>query len=119
MRENERERERRERNRIYLIIIICLCSVLNSCTIISLLAKIIHSFTLLDNHNSQKCLSEIVTRVGCLAVWWMSHHHVHELKTMIHYDPNANSDIESETSVSTDTCSDDSEENDICTHNIL
>ena len=32
---------------------------------------------------------------------------------------NANPDVESETSVSTDTCSDDSEEIDICTHNIL
>ena len=31
----------------------------------------------------------------------------------------ANSDMESETSVSTDTCSEDSEESDICTHNIL
>ena len=32
---------------------------------------------------------------------------------------NTNSVMENETSVSTDTCSDDSEEIDICTHNIL
>ena len=41
------------------------------------------------------------------------------LDKIINPIPNSNSDVESEISVSTDTCSDDSEDIDICTHNIL